>query len=229
MSMTDFLVPDHYGVFAAQPLSRSFAFLLKLALLISVVFAVTVALELYSVMPQTEQWITRTMESLSKELPVIEVADGQLVQPAASYVKKFSQFTFIIEPDKEKAPAALMAQKSAAVLTRDSLMVKVERRRGDAEIRSYELKELKYLRIAGIAHGFSFEREKGKPVEWPAARATGMWRSLSRFFIPILLVGMFPYWVAAKLAQVILLFNRVRLSSKEIPILFSLIQKSLCL
>jgi hypothetical protein len=76
-----------------------------------------------------------------------------------------------------------------------------------------------------MPHGLSIETEKGKPEEWPAAKAVDTLRVFSRFLIPLLIVVMFPYWLAAKLVQVILFsaaglfFNRVvdaRLSYKEL-------------
>jgi len=204
MSLTDFLFPEHYGVFAAQPFSKSFKFLLKLVLLITVVFTATISLEIYAGMPKAEQWVSRTIESLSTELPVIEITDGKLVKPDAQFVRNFGGFAFIIEPDKAKAPALLMEQKEGAVLTQDSLMIKSERRRGDPDIKIHELKDLKYLRITGVPHALSIEWQKGKAAEWTGEKAVGRMRLLSRFLVPLLLVVIFPCWLAVKLAQVLL-------------------------
>lgn len=178
--------PGSYRELSNRSLSGSFVVLAVLILGLSTVLSLKSSLFLYGKVPGVITWVNDNFKYFSDGLPHILIEEGRLIEPEQTYFKQWEGFTLIIEPDKEKAAAALEQYGNLVLLGSEQALVKSTKSRGVTEIKSYSLKEIKRIELIPQPGGVSLTLPDRKFLLNPLI-LTGIIMKASGFIFPVLL------------------------------------------
>ncbi|UCD15837.1 MAG: DUF1189 family protein [Candidatus Omnitrophota bacterium] len=147
--------PKFYKEIAKKKFSRSLGFLVVFIVIISAIISFKYSAAIKKVLPQIISWAQNNLGSISEDLPEIEIRDGILTLPQTFYSKEWGQdFSFVIEPQREKVFPMLEGYSNVLILTDTKLIMKYSKPdTGQSEIKMYELAEIKHLNLVPIQDG----------------------------------------------------------------------------
>ena len=139
-------IPAFYAKIARQSVGKTIGFLLILILIISAALSLKGVLLINPRLKLVQEWADVNLEKISRELPVIEIKNGALIQPKETYMKKVgNDFVFAVEPDPEKEGAILGKYKNVVMLTGKQFVFKQTREDSVSEEKRQDLGKINNL------------------------------------------------------------------------------------
>ncbi|MCD6227942.1 MAG: DUF1189 family protein [Candidatus Omnitrophica bacterium] len=193
-----------YRKIIRQSFKRSIIFFILFICFISAIVSFKGTIVIKSSLPKIVSWIENNLKYLS-DLPFIEIKEGKIITPQDTYLKKWDdKFTFIIEPNKEKAGVFLQDYSNVGILTQEQFFLKITKPRG-AEIKSYSLTNIKSLKVYPVKEGIRFVTPKNTFL-LNSHSVERFLKKISVFIYPIIFLW-FLSWYGVSKSLHILIFS----------------------
>lgn len=196
-------VPAFYPKICRQPVKRTVGFLLVFILVISFVISFRATFAVKPGFKLAQSWADDNLKKISKELPVIEIKAGQLVQPKSTYVLEVGKdFIFAVEPDRNKEEDLLSKHNNVFLITGKQLVFKQTGSDSRSEERRRDLSKETNLRLFPIESGVGLDLEKSKMSITPQTVAKWL-KVISMLIFPGLFLILFCFYCFTKPLQVL--------------------------
>ena len=208
-------IPAFYAKIARQSVARTISFLSVLILIISAAFSLKSVLMINPRLKFVQKWAEVNLKKISRELPVIEIKDGTLIQPKEAYVLEMGRnFVFAVEPDQKKEAAILEKYKNIVMLTGKQFVFKQTREDSVSEERRYDLGKIKNWKVFPIEAGLVLSFENNQISVTPAT--VKKWLKVTAILIfPVFLLILSGFYSFTKLFQ-ILFFSLIGLIANAV-------------
>lgn len=206
--------PRFYKEIVHQSFGRSFGYLVLLVLVMSLVLSVKYSFDARAGIQKGAEWVNANLaEKLSEVLPEVTIKDGKLSSPVQQPLVRewedfdddlgMGKFAFIL--DTTGAITSLDGYPNGILITEGKMVVKYKEA-GRSKIEEMEFSDIKSFRMTpgeeeGVLIDFNFEGEDFKLTEDIIGKWAGI---IGKLLFPVIMVGVFIYYLAAKLLQVLL-------------------------
>jgi len=196
-------IPAFYAKIARQSVARTIGFLLVLILIISAVFSLKSAWVINPRLELVQKWAEVNLEKISRELPVIEIKDGALIQPKESYIRELgSNFVFAVELDPGKETAILKKYKNVVMLTEKQFVFKQTGENSVSEEKRQDLGKVRNWKIFPIEGGLAFSFDNNQISVTPVVVKKWL-KVIAILIFPVLLIVLFGLYSFTKPLQVL--------------------------
>jgi hypothetical protein len=196
-----------YRSIAQQPLGKTIGFLFVVILIISALISLKITVTINRFLSEVNIIAERNLGEMVKDIPAIEIKDGQLIAPNQRFVKSWQipnqgNFTLAIEPDGQAAAGLMQDHPFAVVLTRNRVYFKTTERGSVAKIQEQKLDNVAQAKITAIANGLRAEFPNAAFELTPATVAAII--AKVKFFVwPVMFVIMLGIYSFTKPLQVL--------------------------
>lgn len=203
-----------YRSIAQQPLGKTVGFLFVVILIISALISLKITVTINRFLSEVNVITERNLGEMVKDIPAIEIKDGQLIAPDRRFVKTWKipdqgNFTLAIEPDGQAAAGLMQDYPFAVVLTRNRIYFKTTERGSVAKIQEQKLDNVAAAKITAVSNGLRAEFPR-TAFELTPATVAAIIAKVKFFVWPVMFVIMLGIYSFTKPLQV-LLFSLIAL------------------
>ncbi len=208
-------IPAFYAKIARQSVARTIGFLLIFILIISAALSLKSVLMINPRLKLVQKWAEVNLEKISRELPVIEIKAGALIQPKESYVREMGgNFVFAVEPDPEKEIAILGKYKNVVMLTGKQFVFKQTGEDSVSDEKRQDLGKVRNWKIFPIEGGLAFSFDNNRISVTPVAVKKWL-KVIAILIFPAFLIVLFGLYSFTKPFQS-LFFRRICLIANAV-------------
>jgi len=197
--------PSFYKKICNQSLGRSYGFLVVFVLVISLLIASQTMIYVNKNLPSLFNWIDNNFYYAISDVPEIQIEDGQLKAPTTNYIKEWgNDFVFLVMPDSQDNLLAIKDYDNAALLTRDSLILKFDKgNSGQSDIKLFDLTKVKSLTLTPDSKNLNVLFED-KNFNLNESTIKTIVRKLAPMAFPIVFVYIFFLYLLIKPLQILI-------------------------